>query len=94
MENSSVLSIGSLITFQLYWTMIRSNYSTITENAAAFSKAGTYCYYNLMIFHHTKKITAGAAGSILQLLTCSPSIDPSKGDVCSEIGGICLFFPK
>ncbi len=42
MENSAVLSIGSLITFQLYWNLINSSYEVLTQTAASFTKAGNF----------------------------------------------------
>uniref|UniRef100_A0A6B2L0F6 ABC transmembrane type-1 domain-containing protein n=1 Tax=Arcella intermedia TaxID=1963864 RepID=A0A6B2L0F6_9EUKA len=40
MEDNKVLTIGKLITFQLYWNMLRNSYSTLVENVNAFTKAG------------------------------------------------------
>ena len=40
MQHSNVLSIGSLITFQLYWIAINFSYESLTKTAAAFTKAG------------------------------------------------------
>jgi len=40
MVDESVLTVGKLITFQLYWNMLRNSYSTLVENVNSFTKAG------------------------------------------------------
>eukprot|EP00026_Physarum_polycephalum_P013053 Phypoly_transcript_13416.p1 GENE.Phypoly_transcript_13416~~Phypoly_transcript_13416.p1 ORF type:complete len:340 (+),score=52.51 Phypoly_transcript_13416:1-1020(+) len=47
MQNAEVLSIGSLITFQLYWNLINANFETLTRTAASFTKAGGAAGYIL-----------------------------------------------
>eukprot|EP01125_Pyxidicula_operculata_P018213 TRINITY_DN6461_c0_g1_i2.p1 TRINITY_DN6461_c0_g1~~TRINITY_DN6461_c0_g1_i2.p1 ORF type:complete len:857 (+),score=171.12 TRINITY_DN6461_c0_g1_i2:240-2810(+) len=39
-EDENVLTVGKLITFQLYWNMLKSSYGTITDNVNAFTRAG------------------------------------------------------
>eukprot|EP01123_Difflugia_compressa_P012228 TRINITY_DN5157_c0_g1_i1.p1 TRINITY_DN5157_c0_g1~~TRINITY_DN5157_c0_g1_i1.p1 ORF type:complete len:555 (-),score=88.05 TRINITY_DN5157_c0_g1_i1:15-1595(-) len=40
MNDNGVLTVGKLITFQLYWNMLRSSYSTLVENVNSFTRAG------------------------------------------------------
>ena len=40
MDDPQLLSIGKLITFQLYWNMINTNYQTLTSVVSSFTRAG------------------------------------------------------
>lgn len=40
MEEPNVLSIGNLITFQLYWNMMRNSFANVTNIWSSFTKAG------------------------------------------------------
>eukprot|EP01090_Pellita_catalonica_P010235 TRINITY_DN2169_c0_g2_i2.p1 TRINITY_DN2169_c0_g2~~TRINITY_DN2169_c0_g2_i2.p1 ORF type:complete len:607 (-),score=91.41 TRINITY_DN2169_c0_g2_i2:35-1597(-) len=40
MEEDSDLSVGALITFQLYWNMINSSYTSLTNVLTSFTRAG------------------------------------------------------
>jgi len=40
MVDEEVLTVGKLITFQLYWNMLRNSYSTLVENVNSFTRAG------------------------------------------------------
>jgi len=40
MVNQGILTIGNLITFQLYWNMLRNSYTSLVENVNSFTRAG------------------------------------------------------
>ncbi len=40
MDSPDVLSVGNLITFQLYWNMINNSFNTLSGMVSSFTRAG------------------------------------------------------